>query len=1161
MFSKAIDTVGLALLCASTAAAQTCDPLTTTCSPNPGLSTSSYSVDFTKSASLPDDWTIASWENVTFSSQGAEFTFNKSPDAPYMWTSFYIFFGHVDVVLQASPGTGLLSSSILLSDDGDEIDWEFSGNNFGYGTAANQGHVQTNFLGKGITGNYDRGTQPASNGPQLGFHTYSLDWNKDQIVWSVDGNVLRTLNAADCDNGTHQYPQTPMQLHLGLWDAGDDYVDNNTATWAGGRTDKSQAPFTYVVKSVSITNNNPGKSYTYSDQSGTWQSIKIDRAGNSSSSNVTLASTASDNAKPSVVAGTSANSAATFTSSDQGAGNGSASASVSAVGYSATSGAQSSGSAAIGSSMPDGYGGYGGTSTSYASSGKPSTSTSTSLIPGSTVTVASSSNAPSTTTSTSTSYYSTTTIVVTPGQTAASSAPVPASVSVVTSTAVAPAGYSDTAVVSAAASTTPAPMSTPAGATLTTMSYGSASMMSYPACCSAESHTINCVTWTSVSGSTQWTTLTSSTTASGSATSASAVSSSPISTTATLTVMPSLPFCNAATSTACYKVVTTTSTCTSGSSSGSVTTAMSPSIVPSTTALASSSGSSLAGYGGTSAVSSAISSMASSGASSGGTSAASSKSSAASSSGVGMPAGYGGTSTSLAATSSLSSSSTRLTYLAGQSVPVGYSDTSTSSASAKPTSPASSTATASSTAKVSSSASSLAADGSTSLTPKPSSSSTASSASLVSKVTLTNSVNTTVLTQSTSVVTSGSLTSTSMEPYTLPPGYRVALPPPSPVDSSTYPYTILSASISTCSENSATVWAQVVTATQIVTGPTDSSSVASTTAAGNSLDSMQYGYKTDETTSSIEKTTAKSTSTTPKPSTTAKPSTTEKATSTSTPKPTSTTKPPSTTTSPKLEGEPNGYGTFNLRARSDNPASTPTKSMTTAHHRPGKLLTDPDPPASRQHKHPKPHLHAARSAPGDLIPEFPPSSTHTPGLLTRENPSAPLEEADAPHGSSTTTPAPVKPTSSKQTAPPPPAHVSVPEKVLEAQGSSRAHAYEKTKAVADDGPLASEIQRGIDAKSKSAESVKAKASKSEASVKAKASASEASVKAKASESEASVKAKASKSAENAKTKASKATASKVRSGQQAAQSAKGKTKGGSGKTESLWEKVKAALGG
>jgi hypothetical protein len=64
-----------------------------------------------------------------------------------------------------------------------------------------------------------------------------------------------------------------MQVHLGLWDAGDPSTAAGTVEWAGGYTDFTKAPFTSYVKSVSITNANPCASYSYAGTSGLASSI------------------------------------------------------------------------------------------------------------------------------------------------------------------------------------------------------------------------------------------------------------------------------------------------------------------------------------------------------------------------------------------------------------------------------------------------------------------------------------------------------------------------------------------------------------------------------------------------------------------------------------------------------------------------------------------------------------------------------------------------------------------------------------------------------------------------------------------------------------------------------------------------------------------------
>lgn len=252
------------------------------------MSTSDYAVDFTTLQGLPSDWVNAAYEPPpTFSDKGAAFTFSKDGDAPGIWTSFYFFYGTVEVVAQVSPGQGIISDIVLMSDDKDEVDWEFQG--------SITDTVSTNYFGKGVTGNYDRGTVPPVANPQTQFHTYTWTWTETSLTWSIDGQAVRVLNAADCTAPDKQYPQTPMQLRIGLWDGGAPSSSDGTAAWAGGRTPlppPNPSPWTYYVKSVKISNSKPAKEYQYSDKSGSSDSIKLIGAGAASSSTSSPTATA-----------------------------------------------------------------------------------------------------------------------------------------------------------------------------------------------------------------------------------------------------------------------------------------------------------------------------------------------------------------------------------------------------------------------------------------------------------------------------------------------------------------------------------------------------------------------------------------------------------------------------------------------------------------------------------------------------------------------------------------------------------------------------------------------------------------------------------------------------------------------------------------------------
>ncbi|OHE92271.1 glycosyl hydrolase family 16 [Colletotrichum orchidophilum] len=289
----------LVALLASTTLAQTftdCDPTKKTCPADKGLAKSIYEVDFTKGADN-DAWAVTAG-NITYGSDGAEFTLKKKGDAPTIETSWYFFFGRAEVIMKAAPGTGIVSSVVIESDDLDEVDWEWLG--------GQDAQVQTNYFGKGNTTSYDRGAFHTIAATQTEYHNYTIDWTKEAVTWYINSNLVRTLNYADAVGGKN-FPQTPARLRLGIWAGGDPDNSPGTITWAGGATDYSKAPFTMTVQKVSITNANPGGSYTYSDKTGDWSSIKIGAATDDSTNAGQNDTTSGNTSEPS--SGSSAASA------------------------------------------------------------------------------------------------------------------------------------------------------------------------------------------------------------------------------------------------------------------------------------------------------------------------------------------------------------------------------------------------------------------------------------------------------------------------------------------------------------------------------------------------------------------------------------------------------------------------------------------------------------------------------------------------------------------------------------------------------------------------------------------------------------------------------------------------------------------------------------
>ncbi|KAH3975045.1 hypothetical protein HBI56_068890 [Parastagonospora nodorum] len=235
-----------------------CNPtLRSDCPPDSALGRT-VNIDFRSSS---DSFTAQG--NPTYGKDGVSFTVAKSGDSPQLTSKWYIMYGKVEVVAKAAPGAGIVSSVVLQSDTLDEIDWEWLG--------ADADEVQTNYFGKGQTTTYNRGAFHADVGSQSGFKKYTIEWTPSQIVWSIEGQPVRTLEPANANN---QYPQSPMQVKMGVWSGGDSANSPGTIEWSRGPTDYSKGPFSMVVRSVMVQDYSTGTQYVYGDQSGSSGSIR-----------------------------------------------------------------------------------------------------------------------------------------------------------------------------------------------------------------------------------------------------------------------------------------------------------------------------------------------------------------------------------------------------------------------------------------------------------------------------------------------------------------------------------------------------------------------------------------------------------------------------------------------------------------------------------------------------------------------------------------------------------------------------------------------------------------------------------------------------------------------------------------------------------------------
>jgi xyloglucan:xyloglucosyl transferase len=181
-------------------------------------------------------------------------------------------FGRIDMQIKLVGGNSAGTvTTYYLSSQGtnhDEIDFEFLGNVTGEPYIL---HTNIYSQGKG-----DREQQfylwfdPTKN-----FHTYSITWTSQHIIFMVDNTPIRVFKNAE-SIGVPYPKNQPMRLYSSLWNADD---------WAtrGGlvKTDWSKAPFTAYYRNFSAqTCEGRGSCISSSNtrrySNGEWQSQELD---------------------------------------------------------------------------------------------------------------------------------------------------------------------------------------------------------------------------------------------------------------------------------------------------------------------------------------------------------------------------------------------------------------------------------------------------------------------------------------------------------------------------------------------------------------------------------------------------------------------------------------------------------------------------------------------------------------------------------------------------------------------------------------------------------------------------------------------------------------------------------------------------------------------
>ncbi|KAM7187101.1 Concanavalin A-like lectin/glucanase domain containing protein, partial [Rhypophila sp. PSN 637] len=262
-----------------------CNPLKEKCPPAPGFPSSEpYTSDF-RTGSDSRIWTSVGKSSVPIKYPpgiGAVFSIHKQEDSPVLESDQYIFFGTVEVHLRAAAGQGIVNCIVLLSDTLDEIDFELLGG------APHRWLVQSNYFGKGETGLFENGETHylphhlPSSATTGQVHNYTVDWDRDKIVWFIDGVQVRRLDRHQARPvslvpGWDNFPQTPARVRIGLWAGGDPGNEPGTIEWAGGVTsfDRGELPYEMVVEKVRIVNRYPAAAYWFKDFGGQWEGVEL----------------------------------------------------------------------------------------------------------------------------------------------------------------------------------------------------------------------------------------------------------------------------------------------------------------------------------------------------------------------------------------------------------------------------------------------------------------------------------------------------------------------------------------------------------------------------------------------------------------------------------------------------------------------------------------------------------------------------------------------------------------------------------------------------------------------------------------------------------------------------------------------------------------------
>jgi hypothetical protein len=172
-----------------------------------------------------------------------------APTQTKLASTEFMLYGNMELTARHTPLQGLVFTFITMSNIKDEIDNEQ--------TTAVGSEIFTNFFSQGQTVSGSSATVKPGNGFDVSdWHTYGINWQQDELQWTVDGTVVKSVSASSLGNS---YPRSPSQVQISVWAGGNDTNTQGVIDWSGGPIDwtnsqyTSQGYYSAEIKSYAVT--------------------------------------------------------------------------------------------------------------------------------------------------------------------------------------------------------------------------------------------------------------------------------------------------------------------------------------------------------------------------------------------------------------------------------------------------------------------------------------------------------------------------------------------------------------------------------------------------------------------------------------------------------------------------------------------------------------------------------------------------------------------------------------------------------------------------------------------------------------------------------------------------------------------------------------------